>query len=149
MPTGLLWFHPALQALATLLGLYALLLGLIRFRINHLRANHLGAKARFPWKRHVLLGLVTHLAWLAGLVGGLAMTALFWGGPFVLALHSRLALALLACVAVGLTTGLYMDHNKAKRTLLPLVHGLANLAGLGLAVALAVTGAGVIRNFLL
>ena len=140
----MLWFHPLLQALATLLALYVGLLGLIRFR-----ANHLGRKAVFPWKRHVKLGIAVYALWTLGLIGGFIVTASSQAGIFAFEDHAETGLVMLGWMAAGLATGLFMDRSKAKRTYLPLAHGIINLVLLYLAVEQAITGIRIIRYWVL
>ena len=140
----LLWIHPLFQGAVTLLALYVGYMGLIRFR-----ANHLGHKLVFPWKNHVRLGTLVYVLWTLGLLGGLTMTTIFWKGPFVVDDHYGPAMIMLGFMLTGYLTGRYMDRHKAKRPLLPLVHGLVNLVVLVQALDLAFTGAGMVWDFLL
>ena len=140
----MLWFHPVLQALATLLAVYVGLLGLTRFR-----ANHLGHKVVFSWKRHVKLGMAVYALWTLGLMGGFAVMALHGPGPFTFDDHAFVGLEMLVVMAAGLATGLYMDRNKARRKLLPLVHGIANAVLLAMAADQAVSGVQLVRYWVL
>jgi len=139
----MLWFHPVLQLAATLLGFYVLWLGLARFS-----AVHLGRKRPFPWKRHVRLGTAAVALWSLGLVGGLATTRLHWGEVGDTGAHYRAAMLLLPLLAFSLASGLVMDKRKKTRAVLPLLHAANNLLLLALAVYQAITGWGVIREYL-
>jgi uncharacterized membrane protein YozB (DUF420 family) len=140
----MLWFHPVLQSLATLLGIYAAWLGLQR-----LRANHFGAKVPFLWKRHVSMGAAAMVLWLLGMLGGLAVARIQWGVNFVTGAHYQVALVMLPLILFGIASGRYMDRVKARRTALPLAHGACNLLVLLLALYQIRTGWQVIRDFIL
>lgn len=140
----MLWIHPLLQAVATLLALNVAYLGAERFA-----GRHLGARRTFLWKRHVRLGLLVELLWLGGLVGGLLMARMSWSANFVTGSHYKVALTMLPFMALSAGTGLFMDRNRAKRTLLPLVHGAAGAALLVMALYQIVSGWQVIQDFLL
>ena len=139
----MLWIHPAIQILATLLALAALRLGLKRFT-----ALHLGGRALFPWRTHVRLGLAAASLWLMGFVGGSMMARWLFGQAFATP-HGRLALVMLPLVLAGAGTGLYMHRNRARRRTLPLVHAALNLAALACAAVLAASGSALVRANLL
>ena len=64
----MLFVHPSFQLAAILLTVYVFYLGLKRFRFRHLHK-----KVVFPWKRHVLLGLIALISLLSGMIGGMIM----------------------------------------------------------------------------
>jgi len=64
----MLFIHPTIQILATLLALCVFYLGLHRFR-----ALHFKQKVTFNWKRHVILGKIGLISWLTGMLGGTVM----------------------------------------------------------------------------
>lgn len=140
----MLWLHPVLMALTTLLAVYAAYLGVERFL-----SRHMGLRIPFRWKRHSLLGRAVVLLWLLGFLGGLAMTQWVWKASFITGDHYETALSMIPLLAVGGLTGLWMDRRKAPRTVLPLVHGVCNLLLLALAISQFSTGWDVIRDFLL
>ncbi|MBU2551804.1 MAG: DUF4079 domain-containing protein [Proteobacteria bacterium] len=140
----MLWIHPLLQILATLLAVYVLFLGFRRFQ-----TLHLGRKTVFAWKLHVRLGLVALALWLVGMAGGLITAARTWPGFLITGAHAYIGLFIGLLAVVGLATGLYMDRVKKKRTALPLIHGLNNLLALVLAVAQVFTGMWVYNHFVL
>ncbi|MFH1912910.1 MAG: DUF4079 family protein [Pseudomonadota bacterium] len=140
----MLWFHPILQLVATLLATYAAWLGLQR-----LRANHFGARVTFRWKGHVNTGRAAMILWLLGLLGGLAMARIQWGVNFVTGAHYQVALIMLPLLIFGLVSGAYMDRVRARRTTLPLAHGVCNLLLLALALFQISTGWQVIQDFIL
>lgn len=140
----MLWIHPVLQALTTLIGLYVAYLGLQRFM-----AQHMGKSRPFLWKRHVTLGKVVLVLWTAGMVGGLAVARLKWQVNFVTGLHYQTALTMLPLILFGGLSGWYMDRHKAQRILLPLAHGVCNLAVVALALFQFRTGWQVIKDFIL
>lgn len=139
----MLWFHPLLQLLVTGLSLYVLYTGLQRFAQVHLRK-----RVVFPWRRHVLLGLVTLLSWGAGLTGGLYTTSHYWRAAGTTGPHFVLALCLLPLLVLGLTTGLVLDQRRKKRRVLPLVHAVGNTLLVLLALVQAGLGIRVIFRFL-
>jgi len=140
----MLWFHPALQILATMIGIYAGYLGMERFL-----AQHMGKRAQFLWKRHVILGRFAILLWTAGLAGGLVIARLQWDVNFVTGEHYRNAFNMIPLIVFGVASGVYMDRKKAKRTILPLMHGLCNLILLTMAVYQIRTGWQVLQDFIL
>lgn len=140
----MVWFHPALQVIATMFGVYAGYLGMERFL-----AQHLGKRTQFLWKRHVFVGRVAIILWMFGLIGGLAVARMKWQVNFVTGLHYKLAFTMVPFLVVGGLTGIYMDRKKAKRTLLPLLHGACNLIALLLALFQVKVGWQVIKDFIL
>ncbi|MGE4552827.1 MAG: DUF4079 domain-containing protein [Desulfovibrionaceae bacterium] len=139
----MLWIHPVIQVLATLLALAALRLGFKRFT-----ALHLGGRALFPWRTHVRLGLAAVSLWLMGFVGGSMLARWLFGQGFATS-HGRLALVMLPLILIGAGTGLFMHRNRARRRALPLVHAAANLAALACAAALTVSGSTLVQANLL
>jgi len=140
----MIWIHPVLQILATLIGIYAAYLGMERFL-----SQHMGMRTQFLWKRHVLIGKVAIALWFFGMVGGLSMARLKWEVNFVTGHHYQTAFAMLPFMIFGFASGLYMDRNKAKRTLLPLAHAIGNVLLLLMALYQIKTGWLVIKNFIL
>lgn len=140
----MLWFHPILQCLATLIAVYAAWLGLQR-----LLARHFGMNLKFLWKRHVSMGAAALTLWLLGLFGGIAVARITWEANFITGAHYQIALIMLPLLLFGLGSGLYMDRFKGQRTLLPLLHGVGNLLLLALAFYQIRTGWQVIQDFIL
>ena len=140
----MLFLHPVLQLSAILLALYVFFLGVQRFRSLHLKQ-----KAKFNWKRHVLLGKITMLAWLAGMLGGAGMAYITWRGFLITGTHGKVALVMLPLILFGLFSGLYMNRKKKKRTLLPLVHGLNHMIVLALALYQIISGWWVLNAYVL
>jgi hypothetical protein len=136
--------HPIIQASATLLSLYVLYLGLMRFRFLHLKH-----KTAFNWQRHVRLGEIVIPLWLVGLVGGLIMTRLTWPAFLITGIHAFVGLSMAPFLIFGLMSGLYMNRVKKKRTWLPLIHGMNNLLVVILALTQSWTGYQVYRMFVL
>ncbi len=136
--------HPVIQSCAILLALYVFYLGAQRFRTLHLRQ-----KAVFRWRRHVVLGEIALGLLLGGMIGGITMVYVYWHAFLITGTHGKVALAMATFVIFGLASGLYMHRKKRERKLLPLVHGLNNLAVLILAVIQIVTGWWVYRAFVL
>jgi hypothetical protein len=140
-----MWFHPVLQTLALAVSLYVLYLGWVRFRFAHLGVKGL----LFPWKRHVQQGLGVMAVWAAAFGIGLGAAWMGWGAVFITDLHYRLGIAMLPLIAFGLGTGLYMDRNKARRTLLPIAHGVVNALLVLMALSQLWTGILILRNMVL
>ena len=140
----MLWIHPLLQLVATGLALYALHLGWIRFR-----ANHLGQKGPFAWKQHVIYGKYAHILWMCGLVLGQYAVSSQWSDNGITGSHYWAGQAMMPCIAGGYITGAIMDRNKKRRAYLPLAHAGFNALTVVLALIEAVTGAMVIRDFML
>ncbi|QGY39140.1 DUF4079 family protein [Pseudodesulfovibrio cashew] len=140
----MLWIHPAMQVLATLIGIYAAYLGMKRFL-----SQHLSMRRQFLWNRHVALGAAAIVLWLAGLIGGFAVARIKWQVNFVTGDHYETALAMLPLLFFGGLSGLYMHRNKARRRVLPLLHGLCNVVLVGQALYQFKTGWQVIKDFVL
>jgi len=140
----MLWFHPALQVIATMFGIYAGYLGMERFL-----SQHLHKRTQFLWNRHVFVGRFAILLWMAGMAGGLTIARWKWDVNFVTGIHYKNAFNMLPLMIVGAASGIYMDKRKAKRTILPLLHGVCNLLVLGMAIYQIKTGWQVIKDFVL
>ena len=140
----MVWIHPVVQLLATFVGVYAAYLGLERFL-----SQHMGKATGFLWKRHVLFGRTALVVWMLGMAGGLLVARLKWQVNFVTGSHWQMAFVMLPLMVFGAATGAYMDKNKAKRTVLPLLHGGCNLLVLALAINQVRTGWQVIKDFIL
>jgi len=140
----MVWIHPVLQFVATLIGLYAMYLGWVRFQ-----AAHMGRKMVFPWKPHVKWGTVALGIWAAGSLLGLAVARLAWSSVFITGAHAWVGLLMVPLCAVGYLTGQRMDVVKKRRKLLPLVHGANNLLLVVLALWQLWTGIVVVRVYLL
>jgi len=117
-----LLLHGPIQCLTVPFVSYVFLLGLRRFG-----GLHLGRRSVFAWKRHVVLGTVTLSVLLAGAFSGMALLYLRWK-LYLVTDHGRVGLAMIPLILFGLISGLYMDRKRARRTALPLIHGLNSLA---------------------
>ena len=140
----MLSLHPIVQCLAILLALYVFFLGLTRFRLLHL--HH---KTVFHWRQHVALGEIALCVLLAGMAGGIIMVYITWHGLFITGIHGKIALVMAPLIIFGFISGLYMNHAKKKRRILPFVHGLNNLVVLIMAISQIISGAWVYRVFVL
>ena len=140
----MLVIHPIIQFSAVMLTLYVFYLGVQRFR-----SLHLHQKTLFRWKRHVLLGKIALLALAGGMMGGMTMVYLYWHGFLITGFHGRIALVMTSFIIFSAASGLYMNHNKKKRTVLPMIHGLSNLVLLIFALTQAVTGWRIYMMFVL
>jgi hypothetical protein len=138
----MLFLHPVLQLSVNLLAVYVFFIGVQRFRLLHLKQ-----KAKFDWKRHVLLGKIVLLAWPAGMLGGAGMAYITWHGFLITGTHGKVALVMLPLIFFGLFSGLYMNRKKKKRGLLPLVHGVNNMALLALALYQVFSGWWVLKAY--
>ncbi len=141
----IMWIHPVLQTLAVLLSLYVLYLGVIRFRFAHL--GHKGIL--FPWKRHVQQGTAVMAVWALAFVIGLGAAWWSWKSVFVTDLHYQLGLVMLPLIAFGLGSGFVMDRVKAKRSVLPLAHGVLNTLLVLMALAQLFTGIVILLEMVL
>ncbi len=140
----MMFSHPFLQFSALLLSLYAFHLGYKRFA-----ATKLGRKSVFAWKRHVLLGTLAMVIWMPGLGLGLLLAWWQWNIVFITGAHYQIALLMIPFIVFGYVSGYIMDKRKAKRSVLPLVHGANNLLLVLMALAQLGTGAKVLRDFVL
>lgn len=141
----IMWIHPVLQTLAVLLSLYVLYLGVIRFRFAHL--GHKGIL--FPWKRHVQQGAAVMTVWALAFVIGLGAAWWNWKSVFVTGLHHQLGLVMLPLIVFGLGSGFLMDRVKAKRSVLPLAHGVLNTLLVLMALAQLFTGIVILLDMVL
>jgi len=140
----MLVIHPIIQILALLLILYVFYLGLKRFRFLHLHQ-----KTAFQWRRHVALGEIALGVLLAGMLGGIAIVYISWHGLFITGIHGKVALVMAPFIIFGLVSGLYMNHKKKQRKILPFIHGLNNLVVLIMAIGQIISGLWVYRAFVL
>ena len=141
----IMWIHPVLQTLAVLLSVYVLYLGLVRFRFAHL--GHKGIV--FQWQRHVRQGAAVMVVWALAFVIGLGAAWLGWHSVFITGPHYQVGLAMLPLIAFGLGSGFFMDRNKARRTALPLAHGVVNALLVLMALYQLYTGVGILRDMVL
>ena len=140
----MLVIHPIIQFSAVMLTLYVFYLGVQRFR-----SLHLHQKTLFRWKRHVLLGKIAMSALLGGMMGGMTMVYLYFHGFLITGIHGKAALVMALFIIFGGASGLYMNHNKKKRTALPMIHGLNNFILLIFALTQVITGWRVYMQFVL
>ena len=136
--------HPIFQCLAMLLALYVFVLGLQRFRFLHL--HH---KTAFHWSQHVAFGEIALIALLAGMAGGIWVVYVTWHGLFITGTHGMVAVVMTPLIIFGFLSGLYMNHKKGKRRILPFIHGLNNLVVLTMAISQIISGLWVYRVFVL
>jgi len=138
------YIHPALQFTGILFALFVFKLGIARFRMIHLKQ-----KIRFKWKQHVRFGISATIIWLTGILGGLYIVKTSWYSFMITGLHAKIGLLMMPFILFAFVTGIYMDKNKKKRTVLPLVHGIFNTALLILAFVQIYTGVAVYRTYVL
>ena len=109
MNPNLLYVHPLIQIAATLLGVYAMFLGLARFQ-----SLHMGKRTAFKRMRHVWLGILAILGWLGGMCGGFVMARLYWRAVFVTGGHAYLSMVMLPLMLFGLISGWYLHKHPAR-----------------------------------
>jgi hypothetical protein len=97
----------------------------------------------------VLLGKIAMLALAGGMMGGMTMVYLYWHGFLITGIHGKIALVMALFIIFGSASGLYMNHNKKKRTALPMIHGLNNFILLIFALTQVITGWRVYVQFVL
>lgn len=140
----MLWLHPSVQLLAILIGSYAAYLGMERFL-----SQHLNMRTQFLWKRHVKVGQIAIFLWSAGLLGAMSVVHMKWGVNFVTSEHYQIAFIMTPLMVASVASGIYMDKIKAKRKLLPLIHGICNTILIALAFYQIRTGWQVISDYIL
>ena len=86
---------------------------------------------------------------LAGMVGGIAIVYITWHGLFITGIHGMVALVMAPLITFGFISGLYMNHTKRKRRILPFAHGLNNFVVLIMAISQIISGSWVYRVFVL
>lgn len=138
------YIHPALQFTGILFALFVFKLGISRFQMIQLKQ-----KIRFNWKQHVRFGIGATIIWLTGILGGLYIVKTSWYRFMITGLHAKIGLLMMPFIIFALVTGIYMDKNKKKRTVLPLVHGIFNTVMLILAFVQIYTGVAVYRTYVL
>jgi len=97
----------------------------------------------------VALGEIALGVLLAGMLGGIVMVYISWHELFITGIHGKIALIMAPFIIFGLVSGLYMNHKKRKRRILPFVHGLNNLVALIMAIGQIISGSWVYRVFIL
>jgi len=140
----MLFIHPVFQFLAFILACYVFYLGWQRLRSLHLKQS-----VAFPWKRHVVLGLIALGTFLAGMIGGIMMVYMYWRNYFITGLHSRVAIVLVPLILFGIFSGLYMHFKKRKRQRLPLLHAANNAVLLFLSLIQIITGWKILSTYVL
>lgn len=140
----MLWIHPLLQLAALLLGCHVLLLGINRFRFQHLKH-----KCAFDWKGHVRYGKIVAWTWLVGLVLGVFMAARSWGTLGLSGPHYTVGVLMLPLILVGLVTGFILQKPSGKRPGLALFHGVVNVLAFVLALYQTWSGVETVRLLLL
>lgn len=140
----MLYLHPVIQFVSTMLALYVIYTGIQRFR-----SLHLHTRTAFSWKWHVSLGILVLLLWSMGLVGGFVVTRNVWYTNFITGLHANVAVVMCPLIVFGFVTGFYMNRVKKKRILLPLIHGLNNTFLFLLAIHQIYSGWLVMQKFVL
>lgn len=84
---------------------------------------------------------------LAGMAGGIIIVYSTWHGLFITGIHGMVALTMTPFIIFGFISGLYMNHAKKKRKILPLAHGLNNLIILIMSISQIISGWWVYRVF--
>jgi len=136
--------HPIWQFAGMLTIIYVWMLGLSRFRSQHLKI-----RTRFNWKRHVRLGLLGTMIWSAGICGGLYVVQSSWHGILITGTHGKTGILLIPFILFAICSGIYMDRKKKKRKILPLIHGISNTVMLLLALSQIYSGIMVYREYVL
>jgi hypothetical protein len=139
-----LLIHPIMHFLVFILACYVFYLGMKRFFSLHLKQN-----IPFPWRRHVLLGIVALATFLAGMPGGIYMVYAYWRSYLITGLHAKIAISLLPFMAFGMLSGLYMNADKKKRKWLPIFHAANNAIVLLLVMAQVITGWKILTKYVL
>jgi len=136
--------HPIFEFVGILIALYAMKLGVSRFRMVHLKK-----KTRFNWKLHVRFGIIASTVMLIGFLGGLYIVKTNWYGLFITGTHAKIGFLMIPFILFAIASGIYMDRRKKKRTILPLIHAIFNTAMLFLALVQIYTGVDVYRTYVL
>lgn len=142
--TWVLWVHPILQIIATLMGLWVMEMGVRRFLFAHLKVKGIF----FNWKRHVLLGKIVLVVWLLGLVVGVWAMHYAMGAYNVTGGHFNAALPIAGLAGIGYATGHVMDRDRKRRKILNLFHGINNTVLLALVFYQVWTGFELMNMFL-
>jgi hypothetical protein len=140
----MLWIHPILQLAALLIAIRVLLMGINRFRFQHLRQ-----KCPFDWKGHVKYGQIAAWLWMVGLVLGVYVARQTWGATALTGTHYDVGMLMWPFILVGLVTGYILRKPSGKRPGLALVHGTANAVAFVLALYQTWSGVEAVRLLLL
>lgn len=138
----MLWVHPAIQLLATLMAVYVLRLGWKRFC-----SVHLGIKCLFQWKDHVQWGELTLGLWALGLLLGIWAAHWKWTAYGLTGMHYWVGLLMGVLIPISFFTGWRMDRVKKRRKFLPLAHAGTGFLLMALAMVELVTGLMVLSRF--
>ena len=137
----LAWIHPIMEAIATLLGIWAMWQGWQRVRMNR------GIKVLFPWAQHVRIGIWAHILWICGGLGFYVTHSMF-GMTHMTGTHAEVAWPVMGLSAFALVTGIIMNKYKKRRKVLPIIHGVANAILLALVFVECWTGIQLLPDFL-
>ncbi len=140
----MLWLHPVIQLLATMMAFYVLFLAWQKVKILHL-----GQKGKFEWRKHVFWGRIIIIVWFGGLVLGRVAVHSHWDMSPLFLTHSQGAMIMVPFMLIAYVTGSVMDRKRQKRFWLPVVHGVNNIIMLGLALYQFYTGYFIVVNFIL
>ncbi|WP_338669624.1 hypothetical protein [Pseudodesulfovibrio methanolicus] len=140
----MLWIHPILQLAALLIAIRVLLMGINRFRFQHLRQ-----KCAFDWKGHVKYGKIAAWLWMVGLVLGVYVAQQTWGTTALTGAHYDVGMLMWPFILVGLVTGYILQKPSGRRPGLALFHGTANAVAFVLALYQTWTGVEAVRLLLL
>ncbi len=131
----MVWIHPVLISLITVLAIYVTWLGVLRTCSLHFKR-----KIPFLWKRHVRLGTIVLFIWAVGAFLGLGGAYYAWNGTFIGELHAQVGLIMVPLAIIGYLTGAQLDKVKKRRKWLPIIHGVNNVLLLGLSFWQVYTG---------
>lgn len=127
--------HPVFMLLVYFLAVWALGQGIKRARFVFLKH-----KVTFNYKGHIRIGIAVTVFWLVGMASGALIAHFMLGGYGITGLHRDIALMMLPLILLGEGAGLYMHLRKKPRKVLPIFHGVCNLALIILATVQIGTG---------
>jgi len=139
----ILSIHPVAQLTAILIGFYAAYLGFQRAQ-----SLHYNRSVRFLRERHVIAGAIALISMLGGIAAGFIMVNRYLLSPDM-GLHIAIAILILPLGVFGIFSGFFLYLNPGKRTILPAIHGINNIAILALALVQIVTGISAYLQYVL
>jgi len=139
----ILSIHPVAQLTAILIGFYAAYLGFQRAQSLHYKRS-----VRFLRERHVIAGTIALISMLGGIAAGFIMVNRYLLSPDM-GLHIAIAILILPLGVFGIFSGFFLYLNPGKRTILPVIHGINNIAILALALVQIVTGISAYLQYVL
>ena len=158
---NVLFSHPIIGAIATLIGIFTFYLAINRITQKHFaktalvskciakyKEKHNGKPPLFMWKRHVFWGSIAFVFWYIAIILGFYFAYTEFGGSvfenaFVTpTTHYMLAIFITVLGIFAYGSGVLLNKNKGKYKILPIAHGLACTTIVVMAIIVCINGLG-------